>query len=875
MNSDYDYIFDEVGKKYGIDPLFLKAHAQYESRLDPNFKNPDSSASGLTAFTKDTAKDYNVDTSDPYSSIDGQARYLLANYEKFKDSKDPVTSAVSAYKTGPNAKEEDPDYVNGVMDYYKQLKHGQETQAPKNAADAWESKINEYAPPAKQNDLGYKNGIPSITVRPASVPVQQSDEPEAVSETPQKTAADDWESKIQAYNTPLPTKENAPDNTPQGSYNKKLSEARQAMSEKGSGIPGIPGSEGVPAMELGYLANLETSIPFLPDVTSAGAAAVGVGEGKTFSERMKSNEQTQQAYRQSAEEISPGANELGKAGAALVTAPLMPGVGAGATTVGGRIAAGAANGALYGGAYGLSSGDASQDIKGDLETRLVNSGKGAATGLAIGAAVPAVLEAGRGAANMLVRSSSPSIVNGSNALHEFTDAPVQNLDLNTYVPGSHPTMGNAAAYARDPNAGNVAALERNLSESKAGGSQLYTQGFADRIKDNNEARRDFVMKLAGEPDDITKLQRDRSKTAKALLGDEAKRLANPTQQPKGSVWQNNQHADPTKVIDYVDAVKKGPASGNEGLIKRLNKIQTLLEKGGSDPQYIYESVIKPQLNDFLESTNPFTSSQATASQLPYLREIHSMLSNVVSDAAPGFNAYKAQYAQDSRAVERLQALQSLKLINPEVGEVHPTIHKVNNALAKVQEGRANIDGTDPWKSLTKDDVSKLVDLQKDLARDHAGINLIKPTNSVTNQNQEITKKVTNMLQTEPPIWPRVVGGGIGASVGGTLGAASGLPGVGVGITTGAMVGERAGDMFAKKISHRGTKTAVDLSDLLLNPKAYAGARQAAQTGVNNLNPFNQQGSVGRFLGNTNYGPAVGYGANRLVQFASPQPQVNK
>jgi hypothetical protein len=529
------------------------------------------------------------------------------------------------------------------------------------------------------------------------------------------------------------------------------------------------------------------------------------------------------------------------------------------------------NGALYGGTYGLSTGDASKGGAGDIETRLNNAGKDAAFGTALGGAIPTALAAGKGLANMVTRSTSPSVVNGTNALHEFTGGPIDKVDTTEYVPGSKPTLANAAAYAGDPNAGNVAALEKTLSESKAGGSELYNQGFVDNAANNNQARRSMAMDLAGTPDDITTAQRSRSTTATQLLGNEAKRLANPGQ-PQGTVWQNNKPSDPSSVLDYIKAVKQGPASGNTGLVNRLDTIQDLLEKKGTNPQYIYESVIKPQLNDILESTNPFTASQATSSQLPYLKQIHSMLSDVVANAAPDFNAYKAKYSQDSKAIERQQALQSLKLVNPEVDESYPTLSKVNSALAKVQQGRSNIDSTDPWKSLAPDDINKLQNLQKDLARDQSAQKLIATKGSPTSQNLQFVNKVKSTLGTQPPGWPRAVGGLLGSAAGGTAGALSGLPvGWTVGMTTaGAGLGERAGNMLADKIAERGAKTAVDVSDLLLNPRDYVAGKNSSSSGiVNNLNPFNPNGKTGKAFLGTNYGPGVGYATNRLLQLGNP------
>lgn len=880
MTADnYDDIFEQVGKQYGIDPIFLKAQAKYESGLDPNFKNPNSSASGLTAFTDATAKDYNVDRSDPHSSVDGQARLLLSNYKKFKDADDPVTSAVSAYKTGPNAGTIDPAYVKGVMQTYAQLKSEQpKVPYPIDPADAWESKVNQYS--TKQNDLGYKGDIPAITVRPKDVPVQESgQQPQAASNN--ADPGDEWEKKILQYNVP-PKAEAAstPDiTTPQGSYNKKLADARQAMSTQGEGIAGVPNTAGLPAQELGYAANVETSLPFLHEATSATAAAFGKGQGDTFSERYQNNEQTQQAYRQAATEANPGANALGQVSGALATAPLLPGIGGGSTTIGGKVAAGAANGALYGTAYGLGTGDASEDPKADLETRLDNAGKGMVMGGAFGATVPAVLAAGRGLANSLVRSASPAIENGANVLHEFTGSPIDKVDTAEYVPGSKPTLANAAAYAGDPNAGNVAALEKTLSEARHGGSELYSQGFADQSAANNAARRNYAIDLVGSPEEVTSARGGRSQEANSLMGNEAKRLADPTI-PKGTVWSNpnNKSADAGEALRYIDAVKNGPASGNTGLQSRLDKIQKLMTSDkASDPQYIYESVLKPHINDALDAI-PVDSTAAKASERSYLLQLKDIIGDTIQNAAPDFQSYRQTYSTASKAIDRSKALQSLNLVNPEADSSYPTLNKVNNALNKITQRQNNGNSTDIFNSITDADINKLKNLQKDLTRDQSAQKLIATKGSPTSQNLNFVNKLKDTLKTEPPTWPRVIGGAMGSAIGGTAGVAAGLPPGWVAGATGlgGTVGERVGNMLSDKIAAKGSKAAVDVTDLLLNPRDYMAARNAASSGAgNNINPFNPHGAAGRFFQGTNYGPAVGYGANRLVQLANPpSPQVN-
>lgn len=897
MNNDYDDLFQQAGSQYGIDPLLLKAQATYESGLDPNFKNKNSSASGLTAFTDATAKDYNVDRTDPKSSIDGQARYLLSNYQKFKDSPDPTSAALSAYKTGPNSDSQDPAYVNGVMQVYQDLKKNQPVAnapitgntTPTTPEDKWAQKIQSYSntSAASNNggagDLAYQGDVPKITVRPQGVPVQKA------SVNSDNSPESKWAAKVAQYNVPPETPANAPDNTPQGTYNKALDNAKIAVSGQGtSSIPGVENSQGVPAAELAYAANAESSIPGLHEAGSGIAAALGgipgaqeaaqdmgmsLGKGNSIGQRYDNLEQAQQAMRQAGEEQNPDATTLGQVGAALATTPLFPSFGGGpGGSTAGKILGGAGTGAGYGALYGLGTGDASKDSTDSMNTRLTNAAHGAAFGGAFGAAVPAAVGLGRLGANALTRSATPDVVNATNALHELSGGPVTNLDTTEYIPGSRPTLAQAAAAGGDPKAGSLAALEQTLGESKSGSNELFDPSFQAQKIANDSARRASVMDMTGTPADITSLQKDRSASANELMGNEAKRLADPSL-PPGTVWQDNKPTNLQPALDYIKAVRNSDASDVEGLNSRLDKIQQLLQSPKAErPGYVYQSIIKPQLKDFIEDTNPFNADSSKQSQLPFVKQLKSIIDGAVADAAPGYRPYLQDYATRSQAIERQQGLQSLGLVNPEVEDSYPTLAKVNQALKKVQAGRDNYDPTDSWKSLKPEDVNMLQNLQKDLSRQQAPSKVIATNNSATAPKGEFIKKVNNALGTNKSEWPRVAGSAVGSAVGQGAGSLLGLPEIIAGpmAAGGAVAGERVGKMVSDQMAARGTKTASGVTNLLLNPKDYEANQAVSRSGIaNNLNPFNRNGATGKFFSGTNYAPGLGYGANKLLQLANP------
>ena len=483
----------------------------------------------------------------------------------------------------------------------------------------------------------------------------------------------------------------------------------------------------------------------------------------------------------------------------------------------------------------------------------------------VGAAAPAVYDAGEAIGNKLGEVGQPAkdVIGekSKNVIENLAGGPIQNADLKEYVPGSKTTLAKAAAYAGDPNAGGAAALEKVLSESKQGSESLYNPAYKQLEQANNQARRNYILDLAGSPDDISTIQAARSSEASDLMGNEAERLADRTI-PKGTVWQDTEKADPKAALRYIKSVRGSAASGNSGLQARFNTIEDLLKKPqAQDPQYIYESILKPQINDALDSINPYDATRAKASEYTYLRKMKDILGDTIQDAAPKFNEYRQAYADKSNAIERLQALQSLNLVNPEADTSYPTLNKVNAALKKIDALRQpKTNSTMNFKVLTDDDVDKLVNLQKDLEREQAAQNLLQTKGSPTSQNSQFNKKVAEQIGAEKHQWPKNVGQGFGAMAGEAVGTYLGHPWVlgsplaYAGAKVGGNIGEKIGESMAQKTN----LLASGVNDMLLQPQNYlsaAGSSPLQQTirpevmgTINKLAPYAGQGIAGQVSG---------------------------
>jgi len=120
--SAYDGLIEASAAKHGLDPALLKAVIQAESGFNANAVSS-AGARGLTQLMPDTAAGLGVgDPFDPAQSIEGGARYLKAQLDRFGDE----ALALAAYNAGPGRVvryggippfRETQDYVNRVLSY--------------------------------------------------------------------------------------------------------------------------------------------------------------------------------------------------------------------------------------------------------------------------------------------------------------------------------------------------------------------------------------------------------------------------------------------------------------------------------------------------------------------------------------------------------------------------------------------------------------------------------------------------------------------------------------------------------------------------------------------------------------------------------------
>ena len=121
--SAYDAQITAAATKYGLDPALLKGLIRQESNFNPGARSG-AGAQGLTQLMPGTATSLGVtDPTDPAQAIDGGAKYLKQQLDRFGGD---ASKALAAYNAGPGAVAkyggvppyaETQNYVSKVLGY--------------------------------------------------------------------------------------------------------------------------------------------------------------------------------------------------------------------------------------------------------------------------------------------------------------------------------------------------------------------------------------------------------------------------------------------------------------------------------------------------------------------------------------------------------------------------------------------------------------------------------------------------------------------------------------------------------------------------------------------------------------------------------------
>jgi polyhydroxyalkanoate synthesis regulator phasin len=138
----------------GIDPAYALSIGYMESSFNPKAKASTTTAQGPMQLVKGTAKDLNVDPSDPAQNIKGGVSYLKQHMDKYND---PFVSAI-AYKAGPGVADQfmkdkdltklDKDTINYLKSLKKNYNPTSQQEQPKVAEATKEAHKEDTKPPS-------------------------------------------------------------------------------------------------------------------------------------------------------------------------------------------------------------------------------------------------------------------------------------------------------------------------------------------------------------------------------------------------------------------------------------------------------------------------------------------------------------------------------------------------------------------------------------------------------------------------------------------------------------------------------------------------------------------------------------------------------
>jgi len=138
-STPYAAEIDAAAAKYNVDPALLRGLIRQESNFNANATSP-AGARGLTQLMPGTAAALGVDPSVPAQAIEGGAKYLRQQLDRFGN--DPA-KALAAYNAGPGAVQryggvppyaETQNYVRKVMGYAAEYRQAAPASASAAAA---------------------------------------------------------------------------------------------------------------------------------------------------------------------------------------------------------------------------------------------------------------------------------------------------------------------------------------------------------------------------------------------------------------------------------------------------------------------------------------------------------------------------------------------------------------------------------------------------------------------------------------------------------------------------------------------------------------------------------------------------------------------
>lgn len=790
--SQWDQLIQAAGQRYNVDPQLIAALVHVESSGNPKAYNASTGATGLGQQIPATAKALGIDPTDPAQSIEGVAKLLNENLNRYGSPE----QAVLAYHGGTDQSNWGPK----TQDYLRKVtaRYGAPAVAD-TSNSAFEARFG-----------------PRPSKSQASAPVAGEDAQAAFSarfgERPEHGAT--------PAQKPAEIDHQEPAAQPQD-------DSLLGLAGRGLEYLGETGIRNANALGRGISDALDAPAEWLAygaeksGLTGAlNAAGVPM---PTYEGQVQLNKASRAAY--DAANPEPGiqgtlSRVAGNIGGVLVPiagaeAAITQGAQAASRALGNPQALGRAGEFLRGNGgllsrmtYGAGQGAAGGALLsgGGQES---TTGEQAALGAALGAAAPVagaglryIGNAGRALAAPFTESGRAGIA--QRALQTEADVvsraaggrPVSGGEYTEFVPGSAPTLGQATA-----NPG-ILALE-NAAKGRAPAE------FGARDMANYQARNAYFDSIRG--------------TAQTL--DEAIAAREAATAPlREASLQGAKPANVKPVVDEIDKILSSPAGQEDAVVTALSRVRNKLDLGQKGLQddvaqlYGVRKSIGNQLRNVAGKDN--SEAQFASSELQRVREV---LDDAMEKAAPGFANYRQTYAEMSRPIDAQSYLQGLNLTDQTSQRI--TLAKVKDALTKIDKLR-KAPGANEAKSITDDQLAALNNLHRDLQREVGpSAGRVRGSDTVQNlaQNQLIEALLPGRAAAVAPAAPSALGGALGLAIGGPVGAG-----------IGAVGGQQAAGVYSRALSAQAPDIEARLIDYLLNPNGGEILRRSAQPGAANL-----------------------------------------
>lgn len=283
-------------------------------------------------------------------------------------------------------------------------------------------------------------------------------------------------------------------------------------------------------------------------------------------------------------------------------------------------------------------------------------------------------------------------------------------DYNAYVPGVEPSLAHLEQSA------NVS-REQKMLESQ------IPEEFKAQASANNEARQQFFNGLAGSDVDV--------QNAVAARGAQAEKDIN-------QAFSQRKPVDATPVVKTISEILNDPQGKENSQLQTylkplLNRLENTDGTLKNDPLQLYG--LRQDIYRMTQKANaklPTEEGNNLKFITGQLSQVMDSLDQTIEKGAPGYQQYLTNFAEASRPIDSMQALQGFenKLYDPQ-GRMQ--LSRVQNMMKNIVDARA-APGLNPYKSIPDETMAQLWNLRDDLRRVASADELARAKGSDTAQN---------------------------------------------------------------------------------------------------------------------------------------------